>query len=54
MGPCILEIHEIRAILVKFTGFAAIWPNKFLSGEFCVLGKNDHYLALGVVMEIWR
>ena len=26
-------------------GFAAIWPNKFLSGEFCVFRRNGHYLV---------
>ena len=29
-----LKIHEIRAICVKSTDLAVIWPNKFLSGEF--------------------
>ena len=42
MGPCNLEIHEIRAILVKSTDFMASWPNKFMSGEFRVFrGKTD-------------
>ena len=26
-------------------GFAAIWLNKFLSGEFCVFCGNGHYLV---------
>ena len=36
MGPCILEVHEIRAIFGQVHGFVAIWPNKSLSGEFHV------------------
>ena len=40
MGPCILEVHEIRAIFGQVHGFAAIWPNKFLSGEFCVFAEK--------------
>ena len=30
-----LKIHEICAICVKSTDLVVIWPNKFLSGEFC-------------------
>ena len=30
-----LKIHEIHAIYVKSMDLAVIWPNKFLSGEFC-------------------
>ena len=40
MGPCNLEIHEICANLVKSVDFAAIWPNKFLSGEFRVFHRK--------------
>ena len=36
IGPCNLEIHESRAILVKSADLMAIWMNKFLFGEFCV------------------
>ena len=35
MGPCNLEIHEIRNF-GQVRGFTAIWLNKFLSGEFRV------------------
>ena len=45
MGPLNLEIHKICAILVKSAGFAAIWLNKFLSGEFRVFRGNGHYLV---------
>ena len=30
-----LKIHKICAICVQFTDLVVIWPNKFLSGEFC-------------------
>ena len=40
-----LEIHEIRAILVKSMDLAVIWLNKFLSGEFRVFH--------GKVVIIW-
>ena len=36
----VLEIHEIRAILVKSMDFAAIWLNKFMSGEFHVFHRK--------------
>ena len=32
-------------MLVKSTGFVAIWLNKFLSGEFHVFRGNGHYLV---------
>ena len=35
MGHKSLKMHEIHAICVKCTDLAVIWPNKFLSGEFC-------------------
>ena len=44
MGPCILEVHEICAILVKSMDSWLFGPNKFLSGEFRVfLRRNGHY-----------
>ena len=31
--------------LVKSADFVAIWPNKFLSGEFHLFCRNGHYLV---------
>ena len=55
MGPCNLEIHEIRIILVKSMDLMAIWMNKFLSGEFHVFrGKMVIiWLSPWVSWAIW-
>ena len=47
MGPCILEVHEICAIFGQVHGFIAIWPNKFLSGEFRVFRGKWSLLGFG-------
>ena len=54
MGPCILEVHEICAILVKSTD-SWLWGRIDSCQENFVFfqKKNDHYLVLGVVMEVW-
>ena len=54
MGACILEVHEIRAILVKSADLQLFGRINSCLENFVFSWKNGHYLALGVAMEIWR
>ena len=54
MGPCILEVHEIHAILVKSTDSWLFGRINSCLENFVFFAENDHYLALGIVMEIWQ
>ena len=54
MGPCILEVHEICAILVKSAESWLFGRINSCLENFVFFMENGHYLALGVAMEIWR
>ena len=46
--PVTWKYTKFTQFLDKSVDFAAIWPNKFMSGEFHVLRENGHYLVKSV------
>ena len=54
MGPCILEVHEIHAILVKSMESQLFGRINSSLENFMFFVENGHYLALGIAMEIWQ
>ena len=54
MGPCILEIHEIHAILVKSADSWLFGRINSCLENFVFFVEKWSLLALGVAMEIWQ